>query len=81
VRVFEVFNPPGGIAPLHVHAVPSFIIVDEPARVRERNAAGEIMREFTPTGADWARPSDEPYSVENIDDKPIRLYRIEFLQE
>ena len=81
VRVFEVFNPPGGIAPLHVHAVPSVIIIDEPARVRERNAAGEILREHTPTGAYWAPPSSQPYSVENIDDKPIRLYRVEFKQE
>jgi len=81
LRVFEVFNPPGGIAPLHVHAVPSLIIVAESARVRERNAAGEITREFTPTGVIPAPASTEPYSVENIDNKPIRLYRIEFKQE
>ena len=81
VRVFEVFNPPGGVAPLHVHAVPSVLIIEEPARVRERNAAGEILREHTPTGAQWAPPSSQPYSVENIDDMPIRLYRVELKQE
>ena len=78
--MFRVTNPPGGVAPAHVHILPSVVIMDEPASLIVRDENGSIRNEMTPEDlplVNFSGPSSSPYSVQNVDDHPIRLWRIE----
>ena len=80
VRVLRVENPPGGVAPSHVHVWPSIIIWDEPSSIRIRDADGNVLRDrpaAKPGTVVWNEPSDQPYSVENTGSELLRLYRVE----
>jgi uncharacterized protein (TIGR02246 family) len=79
VRVFRVTNPPGGVAPNHVHIWPSVVIMDQPADLVVRNERGIVIgeRKDAPPSISFDGPSKSPYSVQNVDDHPIRLWRIE----
>ena len=74
----EITNPPGGIIPLHNHDLPGIIIVHETAENIIRNADGKIVNKSTPPkGAFWVEANGPHYSIENVGDNPIHLYRIE----
>jgi len=78
VRVMEIINPPGGKIPLHNHNLPGVIIVHETAENLIRNSRGEVVQRGAPAkGAYWANAHGPHYSIENIDTKPMHLYRIE----
>jgi uncharacterized protein (TIGR02246 family) len=80
VRVFRVINPPGGVAPAHVHVYPSVMITDTPATIVVRNEQGVVLRRReakTLPLVNFALPSKSPYSVQNVDNHPIKLWRIE----
>tara|TARA_B110000003_G_scaffold241834_1_gene249305 strand:- start:393 stop:791 length:399 start_codon:yes stop_codon:yes gene_type:complete len=80
VRVLEVVNPPGGVIPLHTHSHEAVTIIADPAKVRIRNSAGEIILEGIPDGgASWYEPNSFPISQENIDTKPIKIYKVELI--
>ena len=79
VNVYRVTNPPGGIAPPHVHVWPSVLIVDEPASLVLRNQQGEVLSHRTEDEfplVSFGEPSKAPYSVQNVDDHPIRLWQL-----
>jgi len=80
VRVFRVTNPPGGVAPAHVHVLPSVVIMDAPASLIVRDENGSVRSESKAEDlplVSFSGPSRSPYSVQNVDDHPIRLWRIE----
>ncbi len=80
IRVLRVENPPGGVAPAHVHIWPSVIIWDAPSSVRVRDASGNVLRETPaakPGDVVWNQASEQPYSVENTGSELLRLYRVE----
>lgn len=85
VRVLEVIIPPGGIAPPHLHDLPSVLILLSPANLRLRDPDGATTREtsraYIPPDATsivrWLGPGSAPRSVENIDDVAFHGFRIE----
>lgn len=78
VRVLEVLNPPGGTIPLHSHSHEAVTIVADSAKVRVRGSSGEVYWEGIPDeGATWYKPGTPPISQENIDTKPIKIYKVE----
>jgi hypothetical protein len=85
VNVYEVVNPPGGIAPAHVHLWPSLFITVSPARLVFRDAEGNVVADVPGVvegealpRVQWFGPSAAPRSVENVDSVTLRAYRIEF---
>ena len=78
VRVMEIINLPGGKIPLHNHDLSGVIIVHRTAENIIRDSTGKIVSKGTPpTGAVWAEAHGPHYSIENIDSKPMHLYRVE----
>ena len=74
----KIVNPPGGKIPLHNHDLPGVIIVHRTANNIVRNAQGEtVSRGAPPEGAAWVEAHGPLYSIENIDDHTMLLYRIE----
>ena len=74
----EIINPPGAKIPLHNHDLPGVIIVHRTAKSIVRNSAGQIVSKGAPPkGVAWVEAHGPHYSIENIDDHPIHLYRIE----
>jgi len=85
-RVLDVTIAPGEREPEHTHAWPSVMVVHEPARIRYYTAgtltftspAQPASAKSAPRVA-WLDP-EGPHSVENIDDRVYRAFRIEFKQ-
>ena len=85
VNVYEVVNPPGGVAPAHVHVWPSMFITFSLARLVFRNAGGNVVAEVpglqegeSLPRSQWFEPSTAPRSVENADSVVLRAFRVEF---
>jgi hypothetical protein len=82
VRVLEVVIEPGVREPEHTHQAPSFMIVDEPARIRYYQA-GMVLFESEATGPEpvtsvHRMDPEGPHSVENLDEHRYHAFRIEF---
>ena len=86
VRVLDVVVPVGSREPVHAHCWPSVLYVMFRGKLRERDAAGTVIREATETPPPSAFPFTQwlpvspPHSIENLDSQPIHLLRIELKQ-
>jgi hypothetical protein len=52
------------------------MIVTSPAKLRYYDENDEVEFEAAQSGAEWREPSGA-HSVENIDSKPFKAYRVE----
>ena len=82
VRALRKIVPAGTTEPVHVHRLPSVMIVHQPARIRYFHGTGELLWE-SPHDADlavrqpqWMEP-EGPHWIENVDSRPYEAYRIE----
>jgi hypothetical protein len=76
VRVLEIEIKPGDKEPLHMHKWRGVMIVTSPAKLRYYDENDEVEFEAAQSGAEWREPSGA-HSVENIDSKPFKAYRVE----
>lgn len=88
VSMYEVVNPPGGVAPAHLHVWPSLFITFSPARLVFRDIGRNLVAEVPGVQegeslprVQWFEPSTAPRSVENADSVVLRAFRIEFKSE
>ena len=83
VRVLEVTIPPHSREPIHAHCWPSTLYVQQAGEIIDRDAKGNVLfdsrrlkdKPKTPF-VQWS-PAQAPHSVENLDDQPMKLIRIE----
>ena len=83
VRVLEVTIAPHGKEPIHVHCWPGTLYVTQAGDAIDRDANGKILfdsrqlkvRPKVPF-VEWT-PPEGPHSVENLDDLPLKLVRVE----
>ncbi|WP_020585029.1 hypothetical protein [Endozoicomonas elysicola] len=82
VRVLRVVIEPGSKEPFHTHRSGSVMIVDKPAQINYYGEEGDLLFFTKPTDGkhhqmpQWLDP-EVLHSVENIDDKVYKAYRIE----
>ncbi len=82
VRVLRVVIEPGVKEPVHTHQSPSVMIVDQPAQINYYGENETLIFTTKPTDGknhqhpQWLDP-EGLHSVENIDDKTYKAYRIE----
>jgi len=83
VRVLQVTIPPHSKEPIHAHCWPSTLYVQQAGDVVDRDANGKILFDSRQLKVkpkvpfvDWT-VSDPPHSIENLDDLPLKLVRIE----
>jgi quercetin dioxygenase-like cupin family protein len=83
VRVLDVSVEPGEREPLHAHCLPSVMYLMHEGEYRDYDAAGALIEEVTEAPADSLFPMtlylgpQAPHSVHNLDDRPVRLLRVE----
>ncbi|WP_281648815.1 hypothetical protein [Parendozoicomonas sp. Alg238-R29] len=76
---------PGVKEPVHTHRASSVMIVDKPAQIKYYGENGDVLFITKPTEGkqhqkpQWLEP-EGLHSVENIDTKPYKAYRIELKQ-
>ncbi|WP_419533242.1 hypothetical protein [Endozoicomonas sp.] len=82
VRVLRVVIEPGAREPVHTHKASSVMIVDQPAQIKYYGENGQLLFMTKPTDGmshqnpQWLDP-EGLHSVENIDNKVYKAYRIE----
>jgi hypothetical protein len=83
VRVLEVTIAPHSKEPIHAHCWPSTLYVQQAGESIDRDASGKILFDSRQLKVKpkvpfvlW-NPPQAPHSVENIDDLPTKLIRIE----
>ena len=83
VRVLEVTVQPGEREAVHAHCNPSAMYIMQAGPYRDYDAEGKILSDVSdapPSSvypvAVWRQP-EPPHSVENLDNKPLRLLRVE----
>jgi hypothetical protein len=83
VRVLEVTIAPRSKEPIHVHCWPSTLYIQQAGDIIDRDANGKILFDSRQLKAkpkvpfvQWT-PAEPPHSVENLDDSPLKLIRIE----
>jgi quercetin dioxygenase-like cupin family protein len=81
VRVLEVSVAPGEREPMHTHAWPSVMYIDQPAPLLYYDANGALRfdgRDRPPAGpvTQWM-PPEPPHAVENVGTKPFHAIRVE----
>jgi quercetin dioxygenase-like cupin family protein len=83
VRVLDVTVPPHSKEPIHAHCWPSTLYVQQAAESIDRDANGKILfdsrqlKEKPKAPFVLWTPPQGPHSMENIDDVPTKLIRIE----
>lgn len=81
VRVLEVTIEQGVKETMHIHGLPSVMIMTNPAKIRYYNDNGNSfdIEPEAKTKTEWMDP--EPlHAVENIDSKPYKAIRVELKQ-
>ncbi len=83
VRVLEVTIAPHSKEPIHVHCWPSTLYIQQTGDIIDRDAKGKILFDSRQLMVkpkvpfvQWS-PAQAPHSVENLDDLPMKLIRIE----
>lgn len=83
VRVLEVTIPPHSKEPIHAHCWPSTLYIQQAGDAIDRDANGKILFDSRQLKVkpkapfvDWT-PHDPPHSIENLDDLPLKLIRVE----
>lgn len=83
VRVLEVTVAPHSREPVHAHCWPSTLYVMQAGDIIDRDAKGNILFDSRQLKVKpkmpfvtWS-PPQAPHSVENLDDRPEKLIRIE----
>ncbi|MET0281522.1 MAG: hypothetical protein ABW278_10425 [Steroidobacteraceae bacterium] len=83
VRVLEVMVAPHSKEPIHAHCWPSTVYIQQMGNIIDRNAQGEIIGDTTKLPqkppvpfAAWG-PPEGPHSVENLDELPLKMIRVE----
>ena len=83
VRVLEVTIAPHGKEPIHAHCWPSTLYIQQAGDAIDRDANGKILFDSRQLKVkpkvpfvDWT-PQDPPHSIENLDDLPLKLIRVE----
>ncbi|CAM3856495.1 hypothetical protein [Parendozoicomonas haliclonae] len=82
VRVLRVIIEPGVKEPVHIHKASSVMIVDQPAQIKYYGESDQLIFMTKPTDGkshqnpQWLDP-EGLHSVENIDNKVYKAYRIE----
>lgn len=76
VRIVKVEIKPGQKEPIHTHAYKGYMVVIESAKLRYFDEKGAIKEESEYKGAEWRLPG-AAHSVENIDTKPFKAFRVE----
>ena len=83
VRVLEVTTAPHSKEPIHAHCWPSTLYVQQVGESIDRDASGKILfdsrqlKEKPKVPFVLWNPPQPPHSVENLDDVPTKLIRIE----
>ena len=83
VRVLEVTIAPHSKEPIHAHCWPSTLYIQQAGDIIDRDASGKILFDSRQLKVkpkvpfvQWS-PAEAPHSVENLDDLPMKLIRIE----
>jgi hypothetical protein len=83
VRVLEVTIAPHSKEPIHAHCWPSTLYIQQAGDAIDRDANGKILFDSRQLKVkpkvpfvEWT-PAEAPHSVENLDDLPLKLIRIE----
>ena len=83
VRVLEVTIPPHGKEPIHTHCWPGTLYIQQAGDAIDRDANGKILFDSRQLKVkpkapfvEWS-PGDPPHSIENLDDLPLKLIRVE----
>jgi len=83
VRVLEVTIAPHSKEPIHAHCWPSTLYIQQGGDIIDRDANGKILFDSRQLKVkpkmpfvQWS-PPQAPHSVENLDDLPTKLIRIE----
>jgi len=83
VRVLEVTIAPHSKEPIHAHCWPSTLYIQQAGDIIDRDANGKILFDSRQLKVkpkvpfvQWS-PAQAPHSVENLDDLPMKLIRIE----
>ena len=83
VRVLEVTIAPHSKEPIHVHCWPGTLYIQQAGDAIDRDADGEILFDSRQLKVkpkapfvEWT-PPEAPHSVENLDDLPLKLIRVE----
>jgi hypothetical protein len=83
VRVLEVTIPPHSKEPIHAHCWPSTLYIQQAGESIDRDANGKILFDSRQLKVkpkmpfvQWM-PPQAPHAVENLDDLPTKLIRIE----
>jgi hypothetical protein len=83
VRVLDVIVPPHSKENVHAHCWPSVLYITEAGKYIDYDANGKVLFDSRSVKAApplpmtiWKDP-EAPHAVENLDDKPLHLVRIE----
>jgi hypothetical protein len=83
VRVLDVIIAPHSKEPIHAHCWPSTLYIQQTGDIIDRDAKGNILFDSRQLKVkpkvpfvQWS-PAQAPHSVENLDDLPMKLVRIE----
>ena len=83
VRVLEVRIASHSKEPIHAHCWPATLYIQQAGDIIDRDANGKILFDSRQLKAkpkvpfvEWT-PQDPPHSIENLDDLPLKLIRIE----
>lgn len=83
VRVLEVIIAPHSKEPIHVHCWPGTLYIQQAGDAIDRDADGKVLFDSRQLKVkpkapfvEWT-PPEGPHSVENLDDLPLKLIRIE----
>src|SRR5688500_6446403 len=83
VRVLDVTVPPHTKEPIHAHCWPSVLYITDAGKYIDYGSDGKILFDSRSIAAPptlpmtiWKEP-EAPHAVENLDDTPLHLIRIE----
>jgi hypothetical protein len=83
VRVLDVIVPPHTKEPIHAHCWPSVLYITDAGKYIDYRSDGKILFDSRSIAAPpslpmtmWKEP-EAPHAVENLDDKPLHLIRVE----
>jgi hypothetical protein len=83
VRVLEVTIPPHSKEPIHVHCWPGTLYITQAGEAVDRDANGKILFDSRQLKdkpkvpfVEWT-PPEAPHAIENLDDRPLKLIRVE----
>ncbi|HVO60321.1 MAG TPA: hypothetical protein VMT53_05265 [Terriglobales bacterium] len=83
VRVLQVTIPPHSKESIHTHCWPGTLYIQQAGDAIDRDANGKILFDSRQLKVkpkapfvEWS-PGDPPHSIENLDDLPLKLIRVE----